>query len=79
MQLMDKVFCTELKESIILGNRPQIFYVTVSFDFALCTLPPVGCQPGNYVGKTREENILHLNRNCPASCRADPTKRQQQQ
>lgn len=76
---MDTVFCTELKETGILGNRPRTFYVTVSFDNALCMLPPLGCQPGNYIGKTtRAENILHFNRNCPASCRAEPMKSQQQ-
>lgn len=77
---MDTIFYTELKERSILGNRPQIFYVTVSFDIALCMLPPLGCQPGNDTGMTRrEENILHFNRNWPASCRAEPTRSQQRQ
>lgn len=77
---MDTVFCIELKERTILGNRPQIFYVTVGFDIALRILPPLDCQPGNYIGKTtRGENILHFNSNCPALRRAEPTKSQQQQ
>lgn len=37
MQLIDTVFCIELKERSVLGNKPQIFYVTASFDIALYT------------------------------------------
>lgn len=78
--LKDTGFCTELKDRSILGNRPHIFHVTISFGIALCTSPLLGCQPGNYIGKTRrEESVLRFNWNCSAFCKAEPTKNQQQQ
>lgn len=69
-KINDRGSFTELKERTILGIRPQIFSVTVSFYVALCILPPLGCQPENNKGRTR---ILHFNRNRPACCRAEPT------
>lgn len=35
MQLIDTVFCTEIKERSVLENRLQVFYATLSFDIAL--------------------------------------------
>lgn len=37
MQLINTLFCIELRERSVLENEPQIFYVTVSFDIALYT------------------------------------------
>lgn len=75
MQLIEMVFCIE--ERSVLGNKPQIFYVTVSF--ALYT-PTSWLLAWELHRKDKKRgNVLHFDRNCQASYRAETTKCQQQQ